>query len=78
MEPVKTVKVDTFALTNGQNSSSVVRRPRARPERPLHRALWGAHRLLDVGQQASLSPGLRGRQQRELGQLRLQRGHFRL
>lgn len=78
MKPVKTVKTDTFALTNGQNSSSVVRRLRGRPERSLHRALWRAHCLLDVGQEAPLSPGLRGRQQGELGQLRPQRGHLRL
>lgn len=71
----RTVKLGTFPQTNGQNSSSVVRSPRRRPERPLRRALWRGHRLLDVGQEASLGPGLRGGQQGELGQLRLQRGH---
>lgn len=50
--------------------------PCSGPERSLHRALWRAHSLLDVGQEALLVPGLRGGKQGELGQLRLQRGRL--
>lgn len=60
-----------------ESSPSVVRSPQSLPERPVQRGFpRSRHRLLDVGEEASLGFVLHRRRLRQLGQLRLQRGNL--